>query len=238
MRFLLLLVSSLLLVLFVAGGLGSVAQTYADNPYGVCADFNGDGQVGIADIGLVVQRFGTNDQPLIGPPLDGEPEVEWDPRFDLDNNGFVGMFDIGYTAAQFGETCSVGAEKIPFETITQNIGGGIAPYPPEMRVARTQDDWEALWEEHVGGNLPLPLVNFEEEMVVGVFLGTLSSGYALTIDGFVAGDAEWAAEATFLTPGFCIVIPVKMVRNHIVRVQRTQLPVRLELREYTYPCSF
>ena len=71
MRFLLSLVGSLLLVLFVAGGLGSEATPVrADNPNGVCADFNGDGQVGISDIGLVVQRFGMT-----------EESPDWDPRF-------------------------------------------------------------------------------------------------------------------------------------------------------------
>ena len=72
MRFHLLFVGSLLLVLFVAGGLGSVAPVRAETPNDVCADFNGDGQVGISDIGLVVQRFGMT-----------EESPNWDPRFDL-----------------------------------------------------------------------------------------------------------------------------------------------------------
>ena len=224
MRYVLLTLSSLLLFLFIAGSLAPEARpARADNPNTVCADFDDDGQVGISDIGLVVRQFGTT-----------EESAEWDPRFDVNGDGIVATYDVGFTAAQFGDICTTPLGKISFETITKNIGGGIVFAPPGMRVARTEEEWDALWEEHVEGRLPLPPVNFEEEMVVGVFYEAPSSGYFLNIDGFNAGEEEWVARATLLR--FCAVLPMFMIRNHIVRVQRTELPVRLELREYNGGC--
>ena len=83
----------------------AVRSAHADNPKAVCADFNGDGNVGIVDIALVVARFGTT-----------EDAEDWDPKFDIsgdlaiapsivfEGDGVINLFDVATTAAQFGKT--------------------------------------------------------------------------------------------------------------------------------------
>jgi hypothetical protein len=47
--------------------------------------------------------------------------------------------------------------------------------------ARTPEEWAAVWKTHAPGR-PLPEVDFNREMVVGVFLGSRNSaGYAVEI---------------------------------------------------------
>jgi VWFA-related protein len=54
---------------------------------------------------------------------------------------------------------------------------------PRQLVARTQGEWDAVWKQHAPGR-PQPTVDFEREMVVGVFLGSrTTAGYAVQIVG-------------------------------------------------------
>ena len=239
MRYVLLTLSSLLLFLFMAGSLAPGARpAYADNPNAVCADFNGDGHVGIADIGLVVQRFGMTDE-----------SPDWDPRFDLhrtwtleDNvtthgEGAIEMVDIAFTVAQFGDVCSVPAEKILFETIAQGTRSGIEGASPQLRVARSGADWEALWEEHWADmeTPPLPALDFENEMAIAVVNGAPTGGQFLFINGVLLGDTEWVVRATQLALEGCGALMITQP-YHIVRVPRTELPVSLSLSTGTFRC--
>lgn len=55
----------------------------------------------------------------------------------------------------------------------------------ECVVARTETEWAALWKRHGGMQLPapdLPTVNFEEDMVLAVFLGERpTGGYSVAV---------------------------------------------------------
>jgi PKD repeat protein len=56
-------------------------------------DINGDGYVGIDDIVIVAEKFGTQ----VGDP-------DWDPRCDVTGDDYVGIDDIVLVAEHFGET--------------------------------------------------------------------------------------------------------------------------------------
>jgi hypothetical protein len=52
---------------------------------------------------------------------------------------------------------------------------------PRQAVARTADEWAALWRQHAGDTKP-PAVDFGTRTVVAVFLGTRTTGgYAVDI---------------------------------------------------------
>jgi len=65
---------------------------------GKCGDFNSDGAVTVGDILLMILRFGSN----AGPP----PTANWDPRFDVNNDGRVNVADLVIEGQEFGRSCT------------------------------------------------------------------------------------------------------------------------------------
>jgi hypothetical protein len=54
---------------------------------------------------------------------------------------------------------------------------------PRQVVARTPQEWAALWRSHAPDR-PLPAIDFSKDMVVAIFLGSRpSAGYAVDITG-------------------------------------------------------
>jgi hypothetical protein len=72
---------------------------------------------------------------------------------------------------------------IPFQTVARGSRSGIRE--SLQTVARSQIEWEALWQKHVSSqsNPPsLPAVDFSNEIVVAVFLGEKpTGGYGIEI---------------------------------------------------------
>jgi hypothetical protein len=67
---------------------------------------------------------------------------------------------------------------------------------PRQMVARTPDEWAALWRAHAG-SAPAPKVDFNTTTVVAVFLGErMSSGFGVEVTGTRPQGAalvvEWA----------------------------------------------
>jgi arylamine N-acetyltransferase len=59
-------------------------------------------------------------------------------------------------------------------------------------VAKTQQEWQALWQKHAADR-PRPAVDFSKEMVVGVFLGSRpTAGYVLEIVSATQNDGTLA----------------------------------------------
>lgn len=63
-----------------------------------CGDFNGDKVITVVDLILIILRFGANE----GPP----PSPDWDPAFDLNDDGRVIISDLIIEAQQFGRQCN------------------------------------------------------------------------------------------------------------------------------------
>ncbi len=182
-----------------------------------CGDVDGDGTVTISDIFKVAGKF-SKFKPL-----------DWDKKGDLDGDGVITIRDIFIVASQFGRRCST----LPFETIAHGQFSGIGSHPPELRVARNQDEWETLWAEHAG-SAELPPVDFEREMVVGLFDAHTSGGYELTFDQLILEKNEVVVRATHTAS--CFGITIFTEPHHIVRVERTDFPLRLALTQVFVDC--
>src|SRR4030095_2763552 len=79
---------------------------------------------------------------------------------------------------------------IPFQTVARGSRSGIRE--SLQTVARSQSEWEALWQKHgsAQSNPPsLPPVDFGNEIVVAIFLGEKpSGGYGIEIIGAEPSD--------------------------------------------------
>ena len=68
-----------------------------------CYDFDGDGEVGVADIMAVAARWRLT---AADPDPDGDPATpNYEPYFDVDEDGRITIVDIMLVAAQWGEPC-------------------------------------------------------------------------------------------------------------------------------------
>lgn len=222
-----LLLANTILLLFALVGGAPATPAKAVGPTARCPDFNTDQAVDTADIALVVQHFGT-----------GARADTWYPAYDLNLDGAATVADIALTVASFGAVCPGEAEEQPFEVIDQDHCQGIKAHGPTLRVARTADEFGSLWAECGFGSLPLPPVDFDTEMVVGVVVTRESSGYALRIEHIAVDASEASVRATFAWPGpMCVVLPAFMNTSQIVKVQRTDLPVSLAVKKALAYCS-
>ncbi len=67
-------------------------------------------------------------------------------------------------------------------------------------VIRTAADWTAFWRTH-NFDKPAPHVDFEKEMVVGVFMGSRpTAGYSVAITGTVERDGALVVTYTESSP--------------------------------------
>ena len=68
------------------------------------------------------------------------------------------------------------------ETIASDTMSGIDT--PRQAVARNDQQWGALWQQHAGLGKPAPTVDFSKRTVVAVFLGSRpSAGYRVEVSG-------------------------------------------------------
>jgi hypothetical protein len=68
------------------------------------------------------------------------------------------------------------------ETIASDTMSGIDT--PRQAVARNDQQWAALWQQHAGLGKPAPAVDFSRRMAVAVFLGSRpSAGYRVEVSG-------------------------------------------------------
>jgi len=112
-----------------------------------------------------------------------------------------------------------GAPPVPFTTIVQGQQSGIE----EQRdvVVRSEADWKALWREHAPDD-PAPAVDFATSMVVGVFLGSRSTGgFEATITAIDRTGADLVVTWREERPGGdAMVSQVLTSPFHLVRVER------------------
>jgi hypothetical protein len=63
-------------------------------PFRTCPDYNGNGSIDVADIGMVAGAWGTT----VASP-------NWNNRYDRNNDGIVDIVDVMLVSAQFGTAC-------------------------------------------------------------------------------------------------------------------------------------
>ena len=102
---------------------------------------------------------------------------------------FISMFLVGFTDANefnnrfhTGEVVATEIAMKPtlpvsFRSVGKGYRSGVRA--PLQVVARSQNDWTALWRQHVSDDLssrPPPAIDFEKEVVVALFLGEKPTG--------------------------------------------------------------
>jgi hypothetical protein len=94
-------------------------------------------------------------------------------------------------------------------------------------VARTPAEWQALWRDHAPAGR-LPAVDFDSQMVVGVFLGTMpSSGYGVEIVGVrTDGDALVVEYVQRQPKRDTLAVQILTQPFHLVTVTKHAGPVR------------
>ena len=115
-------------------------------------------------------------------------------------------------------------EIIEFETLAKGGYGGIEE--PVNLVIKDNKKWDSLWSKVYKTRIPkpeLPEVNFEEEMILAVFMGYYpTGGYSVSIENIIEKEERLIVEKKVVTPG-----PDDMVTNaithpfHIVKTKKT-----------------
>lgn len=102
---------------------------------------------------------------------------------------FISMFLVAFTdAKEFTRTLDLTeiatteiAMKPTIPATFRSVGKGYRSgvRAPLQIVARSQNEWAALWRQHASGDLssrPPPAIDFEKEVVVALFLGEKPTG--------------------------------------------------------------
>ena len=87
----------------------------------------------------------------------------------------------------------------PVQTVAKEMMSSLDT--PTQAVARSADEWSALWKRHAPA-LPLPAVDLSTRTVVAVFLGSRpSGGFAVEITGTRVKDGVTTVEWREKRPG-------------------------------------
>jgi len=143
----------------------------------------------------------------------------------------LGLLVAGFLAGCRSSAVSPG-DVIPFRTLARGYQSGVSD--AGVVVARDEDAWRALWRRHAATVLPRPeppAVDFEREMVVGVTLGTRSTGgFGVEVARVVAAEDGLFVEATERAPAPGAMVPQVITQPfHMVAVPRREGDVRLSM---------
>mmetsp|Transcript_36040 Transcript_36040/g.39833 ORF Transcript_36040/g.39833 Transcript_36040/m.39833 type:complete len:202 (-) Transcript_36040:101-706(-) len=115
-----------------------------------------------------------------------------------------------------------------FQTIEHGFDSGFKNSAQE--VFRLSSEFEALWQSHSTIFSPppnIPEVDFESDMVLGVFLGTQNSGgYDIEIKSIEENDSEISVKCETKGPLGGIVTCALTQPFHIVKISKSTKPVR------------
>jgi VWFA-related protein len=121
------------------------------------------------------------------------------------------------------------APLAPVQMTTINSDMMSAIDRPEQLVARTNAEWQAVWQRHAPGR-PAPSVDLAKNMVVAVFLGSRpSGGFGVEITGIRTDGkvmvVQWAERRPAAGQ---VAVQVMTAPSHIVSVPRHAGEVRFE----------
>jgi len=136
-----------------------------------------------------------------------------------------------------GTTLDAKEKEFKFETISQGTDSRIPHHRSE--VIRTSMEWTALWQEHKHSDLSLPVVDFQKEGVVVVFLGNKgSAGYSVQIYKIEENERELKIYFEELKPGpTCMVAQVITDPFHMVKIPLSEKEPIFIRREKIQDCQ-
>jgi hypothetical protein len=113
-------------------------------------------------------------------------------------------------------------DRVSFKTIAKGLRSGIRE--PSQIAVRSQSEWQKLWRQHTSTSTvpaPLPVVDFDKEIVAAVFLGEKpSGGYGLEISSAEVADSSLTVfvKETSPKPGAIVTQAINQP-FHIVRIE-------------------
>jgi hypothetical protein len=90
--------------------------------------------------------------------------------------GILGWTQFPFAAMAQEKMSKVGT-RLPIDTVEKGYRSGVRE--PLQVLIRNQDEWNTLWKRHSSVDTnppPAPIIDFNHEMVVGIFLGEKSTG--------------------------------------------------------------
>lgn len=121
------------------------------------------------------------------------------------------------------EFVPVSGTELAFKTISQTTLSGVE----EARnvVVKDAAAWERLWQYHAP-NLPVPVIDFNTTMVVGVFMGSTSPCYSTSIANVTRGNGKIVVTRLDRQPPIGVMCAaVVTYPGHLVAIERSDLPV-------------
>ncbi|HEX3703665.1 MAG TPA: protease complex subunit PrcB family protein [Vicinamibacterales bacterium] len=121
------------------------------------------------------------------------------------------------------------ASSMPAHPTTIDKGAESAVDAPRQVTVRTLAEWQTLWRLHAPGR-PVPDVDFERNMVVGVFLGTRpTAGFAVEIVGTRQDHGSLVVQYRETRPGRdMMTAQIVTAPYHLATIPRFDGDVRFE----------
>jgi len=116
---------------------------------------------------------------------------------------------------------------VPFSTIQKGQYSGVLE--PSQIVIRTQNQWDNLWKRHSSRKVnppPPPFVDFENDMVVGVFLGEKrTGGYEVKITSAKRSNSNLYLYYREKSPPRDVMVTQALTQPyHLVKVSKFDIP--------------
>jgi hypothetical protein len=140
---------------------------------------------------------------------------------------FAGVFAVMGLSAVSAQAQSAQPQAIQYTNVERGSQTAIGKI--EI-VIRDDSTWSTVWAKHSSNVMPgphKPVINFQNEMVIGVFLGSRpSSGYSVNIDSIVDNGSELVVTYTEgRPPAGGISLTVMTAPYQMVRVPTSSKPV-------------
>jgi hypothetical protein len=112
---------------------------------------------------------------------------------------------------------------IPFRTIARGTESGLEG--DDMEVARSEEEWRALWNRHTStfsSRPDLPAIDFAHEMVICVLMGPQpTAGYEIEVAHIEIKNGGYFLRAFGTTPEYgAVMTPVVSHPYHMIAVPR------------------
>ncbi|NMG83356.1 MAG: protease complex subunit PrcB family protein [Methanosarcinales archaeon] len=130
---------------------------------------------------------------------------------------------------------TVKEKEIPFETVSKGVDSG---HKERKKYTITDNsDWMNLWDIHISP--PLPEVDFNQEMIIAVFYGTIASGgYTTKITKVIENKTNLVVFIKEIIPGkSCIVSAGETSPYHIIKIQKVDKEVIFNVDKEVIYCD-
>ena len=127
-----------------------------------------------------------------------------------------------------------------FETVAQEASSGHDE--AKNYVITDEAGWLGVWEKITSNQFPQsppPAIDFENNVLIGVFMGQRSSGgYGVEITKVVDQGGSVDVQYTEYSPGrTCIVTQALTAPYHVIKIAKTNAPVQFTANRTTVACE-